>query len=46
MDADELVLELAAQGLDVLFPLEVRVDPVDEEKPRLPAGDQQPRLAR
>ena len=41
MDADELVLELAAQRLDVLLPLEVGVDAVGQEQPRLAAGDRQ-----
>ena len=44
--ADQLVLELAAQRLDVLLPLEMRVDPVGQEQPRLRPGTRRPRPAR
>ena len=39
--ADQLLVELAAQCLDVLLSLEVRVDPVGQREPSLAAWDRQ-----
>jgi hypothetical protein len=35
MDAEQFVLELAAQRLDVLLALEMREDPIGEEQPNI-----------
>ena len=46
MDPEKLILELAAQRLDVLLALEMGEDPVGEEQARIAARTGRPRLAR
>ena len=38
MNPEQIILQLAAQVLDVFLPLEVREQRVAEKEPRFPAG--------
>ena len=46
MDPNQIILQLAAEIRDVLFPFEVREEPVEEKEPSFLPGTGQPRLAR